>query len=105
VLVATFFAAQSIVLERNGPINGIRSSYRMIKKYPEDVAVIIVFILLAYVCLMVIETVSVLSMGYLTSGFVLELFSNSMQFILFSMVFAPYVLILKTVYFIKNLEK
>lgn len=102
VVVAVFFAPQSIVLENKGPWEGIASSYRFIKKNIESSALLLLFIGFIYVSFLIMEYGGATLGSYFLSEITFNVLSKGLNLLLFSVVFSPYVVVLKTYFFMKN---
>ncbi|HIJ98633.1 TPA: hypothetical protein H1005_01685 [archaeon] len=98
----SFFASQSIVVEKKGPWGGIVSSYAFIKRNMEDVAKLILFILFVYVAFHVIRLASLRLFEHFFVGATMRLISVAENLLLGYIIMRPYFVILKTLYFIKN---
>lgn len=102
VLVIEFFASQSIVIDNSGPWKGIVRSYKFIRKNLEGVVIMILFLLLLYCGVLITKAASLFIGNYFLSGTSLLLFKEGVDIILTSLIFSPFVVILKTYYFLKN---
>lgn len=102
LMAIAFFAPQSIVLEKKGPLEGIIGSYKFLRKNLEGVVILIIFMLLLFVCFAIILKASNLMGSYLFSETALDFFIQGIRLILYSLILAPYFIIIKTYYFIKN---
>lgn len=102
VYAMTFFASQSIVVEGKGPWESIVRSYEFIKKNLEGVALLLIFMILLFVSFQVIGAVSEFEGSYFFSKITLSFFTGGIDFILMYVILAPYFVMLKTFYFVKN---
>ncbi len=102
VYAVSFFANQSIVIEKKGPWDGIVSSYVFIKRNMEDVAKLILFIAFVFVAVIVIQKASGNLLAHFYSGFPLWLILKAEDLLLGYIIARPYFIILKTLYFVKN---
>ena len=102
LLVITFFAPQSIVLEKRGAWGGIKKSYVFIKNHLEEVAILLLFMLFAFVIFTALQQVGITLAENFISEYVVILVSSGIHLLLFSMVFAPYFVVLKTYFYFKK---
>ncbi len=105
VYSVSFFASQSIVVEKKGPWGGLVSSYTFIKRNMEDVAKLILFIIFVYVAFHVIKLASLRLFGHFFTGATMRLISIAENLLLGYIIMRPYFVILKTLYFVKNMPK
>ena len=102
MVVITLFAGQSIVLEKKGAIQGILSSYKVFRKNLEGVVLLVIFIIFIAGSFIVVRQVSIKLLALTLDEFGAFLISKGLTLFLFSIILSPYVLLLKTYYFIKN---
>ncbi len=102
LLVIELFASQSIVIDKVNAWKGIVNSYHFVKKNLEGVAVLILFFLVLYGGVLIIKAAAFALGVYLLNGFPLLLYKQGINIILYSIVLLPFIVILKTTYFIKN---
>ena len=90
----SFFASQSIVVEKKGPWDGIASSYIFIKKNLEDVAQLILFIIFVYVAFHVIRLSSLRLFEHFFAGITMRIISIGGNLLLGYIMMRPYFIIL-----------
>lgn len=102
LMVITFFAPQCIVLEKKGSWSGIRGSYKFLKNNLESIAILLLFIFFAFIIFSVLQEVVITLSETFLSEYIVILISSGLHLLLFSMVFSPYVIILKTYFYFKK---
>ncbi len=102
LMAVSFFANQSIVLDNKGPWKGIVGSYSFIKKNLEGVALLIIFAAGIYVAFGIIQSTSVTMASYFLDKTTELIVNQGLHLILYSLILYPFVVILKTFYYIKN---
>jgi len=102
VYSASFFASQSIIIEKKGPWEGIKSSYSFIKRNLEGAAELILFIIFVYVAFNVINLASLRLFTHFFSGVTMRLLTLAENLLVGYIMMRPYLVILKTLFFINN---
>jgi len=101
VTVITFFASQSIIINKLGAWDGILESYRFLKRNLESVALLLLFNILLYVVFSLIVRSTVVLSGFFLSDFIMDFIDQGMRLIVFSLILEPFFVILKTIFFMK----
>ncbi|MFO7872291.1 MAG: hypothetical protein R6U26_01450 [Candidatus Undinarchaeales archaeon] len=102
LIAVSFFANQSIVLDNVGPWEGLVGSYFFIKKNIEGVALLILFVVGIYVAFGIVQSTGATMVSYFLSETTELVVNQGLHLILYSLILYPFVLILKTFYYIKN---
>jgi hypothetical protein len=102
LVVITFFASQSIVLENKNVWGGIRGSYKLLRNNIEEVAILLLFMLFSFVILTVLQEVGVALAETFISEYLIALIRSGLHLLLFSMILSPYFIILKTYFYFKR---
>lgn len=102
LIAVSFFANQSIVLDNAGPWEGLVGSYFFIKKNIEGVALLILFVVGIYVAFGIVQSTGATMVSYFLSETTELVVNQGLHLILYSLILYPFVLILKTFYYIKN---
>lgn len=102
LITVSFFSNQSIVLDNKGPWEGIAGSYKFIKKNLEGVALLILFVVGLYVAFGIIHSTGTTMSSYFLNEFSQLVVNKGLHLILYSLILYPFLIILKTFYFIKN---
>jgi len=102
LLVAAFFADQSIVLNKVGAWEGLVKSYNFIRRNTEGGLIIILFVFfLSFGISMVQGSIELIGRNFF-SGLSSVLFTKGINLLLFYVILLPYIVILKTHYYMRT---